>query len=322
MYGERVQNARQLSKTSPEYNISFEAIWVPFPRGEHGEGHKGSISTGAETICIGKGAKNIEGAKVWICADICKFDYVNAEDATMMMGVDEDMLERALSCEDKIITDYFNKIGNLDSQMWNVLSASKSAGPVAAIEKFTPSFQNQINILMAEKQYEAQEPFKAPELVDFEDDALVLKEVYENTLSITTDASEVISGSKSLKIQLVPENAYGPVAYTTNEHFSMPMGATYKISFKAKAVGGEATKQGTLLVEFRPAADAAVKDSLNKFEGYRPIDLTSGEVVEVSYEIDVADLYTDLQMILIGNTDENSPNLAVIIDDLKVEKVS
>ena len=321
MWGERVQNARKFSKTSPDYSLSFEAVWVPFPEGEDGKGYMGSISTGAEVVCIGKGAKNIEGAKVWICADICKFDYVSAEDATMMMGVEEDMLERALSCEEYIMKDYVTSIGNLNSQLYNVWSTSAAAGPVAAIEKFTPSFQNQINILLAEKQYEAQEPFKAPEIVDFEDDALVLKEVYENTLSITTDASEVISGSKSLKIQLVPDNDYGPVAYTTNEHFSMPMGGTYKISFKAKAVGGAATAQNTFLVEFRPSAEAATANSLNKFAGFRPVDLTSGDVVEVSYEIDVTDLYDDLQVVLIGNTDENAPNLAIIIDDFKVEKV-
>ena len=322
MLGERVQNARKLSKSSPECSVNFEAVWVPFPRGEHGEGHKGSISTGSEISCIGKGAKNIEGAKVFICADICKFDYVEATGATMMMGVDEEMLQRALSVEDKIMKDYFGSIGNLGNQMWNVWSTSASAGPQAAIDKFTPSFQNQINILLAEKQYEAQEPFKAPELVDFEDDALVLKEVFENTLSITTDASEVISGSKSLKIQLKADNDYGPVAHTTNEHFSMPMGGTYKISFKAKAVGGEATKQNTLLVEFRPSEEAATANSLNKFAGFRPVDLSSGEVVEVSYEIDVADMYNDLQIVLIGNTDENAPNLAIIIDDLKVEKAA
>ncbi len=321
MYGERVQTARYYSKTSPEYALNFEAVWVPFPKGENGEGYMGSISTGAETICIGKGAKNIEGAKVWICADICKFDYVKAEGATMMIGVEEDMLQRALSCEEKLITDYYNKIGNLESQMYNVWSTSASEGPVAAIEKYTPSFQNQINILLAEKEYQEQDPFKAPEVVDFEDDALVLKEVYENSLSITTDASEVISGSKSLKIQLKADNEYGPVAYTTKEHFSMPMGGSYKISFKAKAVGGEPTKQNTFLLEFRPSAEAATKTSINKFSGFRPIDLTSGDVVEVSYRIDVADLYTDLQIVFIGNTDENAPNLAIIVDDFKVEKV-
>lgn len=321
MYGERIQCSRYYSKSSPDCNVNFDAVWVPFPKGEDGEGYMGSISTGSEAICIGKGSKNIEGAKVFICADIGKFDYVEATDATMMMGVDEDTLARALSCEEKLIKDYYNKIGTLGDMMYQVWTASRTMGVTAAIEKFTPSFQNQINILVSEKQYEEQEPYKAPENVDFENDALVLKEVYENTLSITTDASEVISGSKSLKIQLAPDNEYGPVAYTTKDDYSMPFGGNYKISFKAKAVGGEGTKENTLLVEFRPSAEAAEKSSLNKVSGYRPVDLSTGDVVDVSFELNITNMYDDLQVVLIGNTDEKAPNLAIIIDDFKVEKI-
>ena len=154
MYGERIQNSRKFSKTSPEYNLNFEAVWVPFPKGPDGEGYAGSISTGAETVSIGKGAKNIEGAKVWICADICKFDYVSPEGATMMMGVDDTTLQRALSCEPHIIKDCFASIGNLQNQMYQVWDSMAQLGAKAAIEKYTPTFQEQIDIVLQDTNVE------------------------------------------------------------------------------------------------------------------------------------------------------------------------
>ena len=154
MYGERIQCARTFSKTSPEYKLSFEAEWVPFPKGAHGQGSKGSISLGSETVCIGKGAKNIEGAKVWICADICKFDYVSPKGATMMMGVEQDTLERALSVEEYIIDDPYASIGSMSSIMQKVWSEVKTNGAAATIEKFTPQMEQQIKNVLADTDLE------------------------------------------------------------------------------------------------------------------------------------------------------------------------
>ena len=154
MYGERIQNAGILSPTSPNRKVNFEAVWVPFPKGADGYGVMGSISLGSELVCIGKGAKNIEGAKVWICADICKFDYVRAEDASMMVGVDDATLQRALSCEPYIVTDYFSTIGTMQQIMYKTLSEVKTLGPKAAIEKFTPQMQDQIDKALADTDLE------------------------------------------------------------------------------------------------------------------------------------------------------------------------
>ena len=154
MYGERIQCARTFSETSPEYKLSFKAVWVPFPVGQDGQGHKGSISLGSEAICIGKGAKNIEGAKVWICADICKFDYVSPEGATMMMGVEQDTLERALSIEPYIISDSYASIGTMSSIMQKVWAESRTNGAAATIEKFTPAMEEQIRIILADTDLE------------------------------------------------------------------------------------------------------------------------------------------------------------------------
>ena len=154
MYGERIQCARYCSPTSPFSSVNFEAVWVPFPKGKDGYGVAGSISLGSELVCIGKGAKNIEGAKVWICADICKFDYVDPRDASMMIGVDDATLERALSCEPYIISDFYTSIGTMQSimnKLWNELVV---LGPTAAIEKYTPAMQEQIDIVMADTSLE------------------------------------------------------------------------------------------------------------------------------------------------------------------------
>ena len=154
MYGERIQCARQFSPTSPDCKVNFEAAWVPFPKGRDGYGVAGSISLGSELVCIGKGAKNIEGAKVWICADICKFDYVDPKDASMMIGVDEATLERALSCEPYIIKDYYATIGTMESLMYKFWDELVVLGPTADIEKYTPKFQEQIDIVMADTSLE------------------------------------------------------------------------------------------------------------------------------------------------------------------------
>ena len=154
MYAERIQCGRTFSKTSPEYKLSFEAIWVPFPKGQDGYGVKGSISVGSETVCIGKGAKNIEGAKVWICADICKFDYVSPEGATMMMGIEQDTLDRALAVEQYILNDPFSGIGTSSSIMQKVWAEIKTNGAAATIEKFTPQMEQQIKTVLADTDLE------------------------------------------------------------------------------------------------------------------------------------------------------------------------
>ena len=154
MYGERIQYGRQFLSTSPDCQVNFEAVWVPFPKGKDGYGVTGSISLGSELVCIGKGAKNIEGAKIWICADICKFDYVDPKNASMMIGVDEDTLQRALDCEPYIIDDFYAKIGSMSSILNKLYDELVVLGAKAAIEKYTPMMQEQIDIVMADTSLE------------------------------------------------------------------------------------------------------------------------------------------------------------------------
>ena len=149
MYGERIQCHRQYSETSPEHAIDFDAVWVPFPKGPDGYGVSGSISTGAEITCIGNGAKNIEGAKVWICADICKFDYVSPEGATMMIGVEQDTLDMALAVEEYVIKDYYASIGTMSTIMQRVWSEAVTLGAKATIEKYTFTMEEQLETLLA-----------------------------------------------------------------------------------------------------------------------------------------------------------------------------
>ena len=148
MYGERIQNARYFSPTSPECLVNFEADWVPFPKGPDGSGQMGYIGEAAESVSIGKGAKNVEGAKVYICADIAKLDYVDAESATSMIGVTDEMINRVLSCKDELEIDYTNKIGKMEGIMQQLWSDMKTMGAQNAISKNTPAAQNQVFILM------------------------------------------------------------------------------------------------------------------------------------------------------------------------------
>ena len=322
MYVERIQHARHISSSSPDSKVNFESNWVPFPKGENGEGYMGSISTGSEAVAIGKGAKNVEGAKVFICADLCKYDYVSPEGATGMRGVSEEIVERARTCEGKFTDDVYKTVGTLDNQMWNVWIAVEALGAKAAIERFTGPFQNEVDKLLNETVVTEQTPFKSPGTVDFENGDTLFTELFDGILSITEDESEVISGSKSLKLALKAENEYGPVMVTSAEDYSMPIGYNYNISFKAKIVGGVGDAEGTFLVEFRPSADAALKDGETKLTYYNPIDLTSGEVVDVSIDITVDDFYDDLQVVFIGCGSEVELERAVIIDDFTITQIA
>ncbi len=322
MYVERIHHAKRVSSASPITEVNFTSDWVPFPRGKDGEGYAGSISTGSETVCIGKGAKNIEGAKVFICADICKYDYVTPDDSTSVTGVTEEIKERARTCVDKFVEDSYMNIGNLETQMWSVWAAVELLGAKAAIERFTDTFQKEIDKLLNETVVTEQPPFKSPGVVDFENGDTLFTELYDGILSVTEDPAEVISGSKSLKLALKAENAYGPVMVTSSEDYSMPIGSEYKISFKAKIVGGIGDPEGTFLVEFRPSADATLLDGATKLVDYNPIDLTSGEVVDVEITIRIDDFYEDLQVVFIGCGSEEELDRAIIIDEFNIEQIT
>lgn len=151
MYIERLSHAKEFSPASSECAVNFTAEWVPTPVGPDGEGYMGLISTGAETQCIGKGAKNIEGALVWICADLIKYEYIDDTNNPAMNGVTDEMMQRALSCEDKMLADLYVYVGNLEQQMYKFWDDVTILGAKAAIEKYTPSFQGEIDILMKEK---------------------------------------------------------------------------------------------------------------------------------------------------------------------------
>lgn len=154
MWIERIQHAPKFSHDSPNCQINFEAVWVPFPKGPDGEGYLGLVTDGAEIQCIGKGSKNIEGAKVWICADLIKYEYVNDEDAPNMVGVSQEMLDRALTCSDKTVFDFYSKIGSLEKDMTRFWNDVPVLGPKAAIEKWTPSFEGQIDIVLKDTKVE------------------------------------------------------------------------------------------------------------------------------------------------------------------------
>ena len=154
MWPERLQHAWKLSSSSSECKVNFEADWVPFPKGPDGEGYLGLVTKGAEIQCIGKGAKNIEGALVYICADIIKYEYVDDRDCPSMVGVTDEMLERALTCEDKTVFDFYSKIGTLEKQMTLFWNDVPTLGAKAAIEKHTPVFEDQIKIVLQDTEVE------------------------------------------------------------------------------------------------------------------------------------------------------------------------
>lgn len=325
MFVERIAYAKNMNDPESDKYLNFEYDWVPYPKGPSGYGYSGFAGIGSDTwTCyIGTNAKNVEGAKMFICADIARGKFSDTSKDYAKEGITDEILARVkqMTEQGSEVIDLYAKIGSMENKIWDFWGSVPQLGAKGAIEKFTNTFQKEIDTLLETKVVTEQAPFKSPGTLDFEDGNTVLKEVYEGTLSVTDKADEVISGSKSLKIQLKPDNDYGPVAVTTKDNFSMPYGGQYKITFRAKAVGGTAKPQGTLVVALRPFGSLETKDDSETLGGWNPVDLSDGQVHDFELMINVLDFYDDLQLFLIGNTDESAPDLAIIIDDLAIEEI-
>ena len=320
MYAERLSNSSSWAK-----EVSFDWDWVPYPKGPSGYGYDGYCGPagGSLTCFIGTGAKNIEGAKVFICADMARSKFRDFSKDEENRTVTDEQIERCkkmMEMGDRI-EDFSGTVGSSGDLMWSVWGSVTELGAKATIEKYTPPMQKEIDKLLATKVETDTVPFKTLGTVDFEDGKNPLKDVNGGMLSITDNAAEVISGSKSLKVQLSPNVAYGPYAITTAENYHFAYGGQYKVSFKAKAVNGTAAKEGPLVVSLRPSASAETGDDSVSLGGWNPVDLSDGQVHEFELMFNVMEFYDDLQLFLIGGTGAESPNLAIIIDDLTIEEI-
>ena len=314
--------------TSKNWNseLSFEWDWVPYPKGPSGDygyqGYCGPAGSGM-TCNVGTGAKNTEGAKVFIAADLARSKYYKKGENVVDFNPTDAQLERCRQMKEsgRQIKDYAGSVGSIGSDIWGMWTSIAELGGKAAVEKYTPPFQKEIDKLLATKVEADTIPFKTLGTVDFEDGKNPLKDVNGGMLSITDNAAEVISGSKSLKVQLSPNVAYGPYAITTAENYHFAYGGQYKVSFKAKAVNGTAAKEGPLVVSLRPSASAETGDDSVSLGGWNPVDLSDGQVHEFELMFNVMEFYDDLQLFLIGGTGAETPNLAIIIDDLTIEEI-
>ncbi len=320
MYVERIVNSQSWGGEVP-----FEWDWVPYPKGPSGYGYEGYCGPGSATLTcyIGTGSKNVEGAKVFICADLARSKYCAASLDNSYKYVTDEQIERCRQMAEigERIEEYSGSVGKIGEQMWNVWGSFKENGVKSTIDRFTPVFQKEIDLLMDTKAETDLTPFKTLGTVDFEDGKNPLKDVNGGMLSITENTAEVINGSKSLKVQLSANVPYGPYAITTAENYHFAYGGKYKISFKAKAVNGKAAVEGPLFVSVRPSKAAETGDNSVALGGRNSVDLSDGEVHEFEMMINVLDFYDDLQLFLLGNTDAANPNLAVIIDDLTIEEI-
>ena len=307
-------------------NVAFDWDWVPYPKGTSGDyGYDGYCgpSNGAMTCNICTGAKNTEGAKVFIAADLAKSKYYTPTATSVLFTPTDAQLQRCSEMKEmgRRIQDFSGSVGNIGDQMWGVWGSVTELGAKAVVEKYTPPMQKEIDKLLATKVEADTIPFKTLGTVDFEDGKNPLKDVNGGMLSVTDKADEVISGSKSLKVQLSANVPYGPYAITTAENYHFAYGGQYKVSFKAKAVNGTAAAEGPLVVSLRPSAAAETGDDSVALGGWNPVDLSDGQVHEFELMFNVMEFYDDLQLFLIGGTGAENPNLAIIIDDLTIEEI-
>ena len=320
MFVERAGAAKDWGK-----EVAFEWDWVPYPKGPSGYGYEGYCgNAGSGMTCyIGTGSKNIEGAKVFIAADLAKSKYYTPTATSELYTIPDEHKERCkkmMEMGDRIL-EYSGSVGNIGDQMWGVWTSLTELGAKATIEKYTAPIQKEIDKLLATKVETDTIPFKTLGTVDFEDGKNPLKDVNGGMLSVTDNAAEVISGSKSLKVQLSANVPYGPYAITTAENYHFAYGGQYKVSFKAKAVNGTAAAEGPLVVSLRPSAAAETGDDSVTLGGWNPVDLSDGQVHEFELMFNVMEFYDDLQLFLIGGTGAENPNLAIIIDDLTIEEI-
>ncbi len=320
MYAERIVNSQFWAD-----KVSFDWDWVPYPKGPSAYGYEGYAGPGTATLTcyIGTGSKNVEGAKVFICADLARSKFCEASLDKTYDHVTEEQINRCREMAEigERIQDYSGSVGSIGDQMWKVWGAIKENGAKSTIDKFTPVLQKDIDLLMSTEVETDLMPSKYIANADFEDGVNPFKDVNGGMISITDNASEVISGSKSLKIQLSPNVEYGPYAITTSDNYHFAYGGKYKLTFKVKAVNGVAPPQGPLYVTMRPSGSLETGDTTVSLGGWNSIDLSDGQVHEFEMMINVLDFYEDLQLFLIGSTGPDLPNLAIILDDFAVEEI-
>ncbi len=325
MFVERISYAKNMNDPESDKYLNFEYDWVPYPKGPSGYGYSGFAGIGSDTwTCyIGTNAKNVEGAKMFICADIARGKFSDTSKDYAKEGITDEILARVKQMTEQgpEVIDLYAKIGSMGDKIWNFWGSVPQLGAKGAIEKFTNTFQKEIDTLLETKAITEDTPFKTLGTVDFEDGKNPLKDVNGGMLSITDNADEVISGSKSLKVQLSANVSYGPYAITTAENYHFAYGGQYKVSFKAKAVNGTAAAEGPLVVSLRPSASAETGDDSVSLGGWNPVDLSDGQVHEFELMFNVMEFYDDLQLFLIGGTGAENPNLAIIIDDLTIEEI-
>ena len=287
---------------------NYELGWVPFPKGPSGEGKQSAL---ADAWGIGKGAKNIEGAMAFIAANAYRptwYEQVQREVPATETRTEEEIALMAEAIKNITV----NSLDGFSIGLYNFYVDSSLVGYAAAAEKYTPTFQEKLDVVMGTKKEEGAIDFEDQGVFDF--DTAESEYPFVNVLAddkFTYGTEDV----QSLKIDLTGVSEFAPILHTKPELFKLQNGGQYKVTFKLY-VKDELPAE-TLAIAARTTADLAE----GKTFGLTWLTPKAGEVAEVQVYINVNDAFSgDLAVVLFGS--EAVEGLSVVIDDFHVELVS
>ncbi len=302
LYMERISQINSIRMNSPDYEFG----WVPFPKGPSGEGKQGG---NAYAWAIGKGAKNIEGALVWISAG----NYMETWMEQNGIVTPNDTMteeEKALG-EEASANAKMNNYEGFGLKLWAYLEEAKITGFAAATEKYLPEFQAQVDDVLGVKAEVGAIEFEDQGLFNFDDQEADYP--FVNVIGDDKFAWGTME-NPSLKVDLTNMTDFGAILHTKPELFKLQNGGQYKVTFK-------------LLCDKAPASEsfAVAARTTAALEGDPTFGMTwispkGGSVYEVEAYINVDKNFSgDLAIVLLGSASGECTN--ILIDDFRVELV-
>ena len=288
---------------------NYEFGWVPFPKGPSGEGKQAGLGS---AWGIGKGAKNIEGAMVYIASERYRDTWYEITN-TYQSNEGDTRSEREIelvkyASKNSVI----NSLDGLGFGLWGMNNEAYNIGYAAAIEKYSPGYQAILDdFLGIEAEVGA---------LDFEDQGVFTFDTADSEYPFVN----VIADDKftygtedvqSLKIDLTGIDAFSPILYTKPELFKLQNGGQYKVSFKLYCKDDLPSETFAVAARTTTALDGTPTFGLTWLEA------KADTISEVTVYINVNDNFSgDLAIVLLGS--EAIEGLNVVIDDFRVQLIS
>lgn len=290
-------------------NMIDEWDVVPFPFGP-GNTEKTFVGD-IQGMGITTGANNPKGAAAFI-ESVSKFAMESA--SGNMAGYTSEQTALLMEASKKVVSPKTYGLANWSGQYINMLNELNEGTPASTVvAKYAPLLKNEVDTVLADSgEYEI-EIFAGIPAIDFETEDIFAEkseDCVSKSISITTDAEEVIGGNASLKIEVDPENN-GWVWHVrcVLEKAKVPAFHIYNVSFDYKVLSDFAD-DGMLYIQIKAVDGSAAHGWVTSAAG-----LKAGDTGKMEGIIGVSGKYND-NVLYIGGV-----NVAdYVVDNITIEE--